>query len=106
MRRGRPSRAYRRRMANVIRRTAVSRSRSIKGREHIMKSKFSSFVAALLLCGTSQAAMAQDAGVSTAPDAGVSSTQGAGISMSEAIAVAMSANPEIMEAQFNKEAIQ
>jgi len=71
-----------------------------------MKSKFSSFVAALLLCGTSQAAMAQDAGVSTAPDAGVSSAQGAGISMSEAIAVAMSANPEIMEAQFNKEAIQ
>ncbi len=55
-----------------------------------MKSKFGSFVAALLLCGTSQTAMAQESGVS----------------MSEAIAVAMSVNPEIIQAQMNKEAIQ
>lgn len=55
-----------------------------------MKSKFSSFVAALLLCGTSNVATAQDADVT----------------MAEAITVAMASNPEILQAQYNKEAIQ
>ena len=50
-------------------------------------------VAAVLLAGAAPAAMAQSSG-------------GEAVSMQEAIEVAMQSNPEIIQAQFNKEAIE
>lgn len=52
------------------------------------------FVSAILLAGTAPAAIAQQ------------QSDGETVSMQEAIAVAMQSNPEIMQAQFNKEAIE
>ncbi|PZT90858.1 MAG: agglutination protein [Citromicrobium sp.] len=49
--------------------------------------------AALLLAGTATTAIAQDA-------------NGQGLSMQEAIDIAVKSNPEILQAQFNKEAIE
>ena len=58
------------------------------------KTIFKTGLAALLLAGTATGAMAQ------------STTGGEAISMKDAIAVAMESNPEIEQAQMNKEAIQ
>ena len=60
---------------------------------------------AILLASTAQLALAQDA--ATVPMPGViQSTQATPISMKDAIAIAVSSNPEIAQAQYNKEAIQ
>ncbi|WFL76634.1 TolC family protein [Altererythrobacter arenosus] len=63
------------------------------------KTTFTSFAAAVLLGATSSVAIAQD--MTTAP-----ANTGNVISMQEAIEVAMAANPEILQAQYNTEAIQ
>lgn len=60
-------------------------------------------LAALLLAGAAPAALAQDAAPTAMAAAG--QTSGA-ISMKDAIAVAVESNPEIIQAQMNKEAIQ
>jgi outer membrane protein, adhesin transport system len=60
---------------------------------------------AILLASTAHMAIAQDA--ATVPMPGViHSTQATPISMKDAIAIAVSSNPEIAQAQYNKEAIQ
>lgn len=59
------------------------------------KTIFKTGLAALLLAGAAQGALAQSA-----------SGGGEAISMKDAIAVAMESNPEVIQAQMNKEAIQ
>lgn len=60
-------------------------------------------LAATLLAGTAPLALAQDA---PPPVAMPAVPAGGGISMKDAIAVAVNSNPEIIQAQMNKEAIQ
>jgi adhesin transport system outer membrane protein len=62
-------------------------------------------LAALLLSGTAPAALAQDGLVTASPSVAVPASGGA-VSMRDAIAVAMQSNPEVIQAQMNKEAIQ
>ncbi len=65
----------------------------------MMNKALTSFAAAALLAATSNVAMAQD--MATPP-----TNTGSVTSMQEAIEVAMLSNPEILQAQYNTEAIQ
>ena len=60
---------------------------------------------AMLLAGTAHVALAQDATDVPMPGA-IQSTAAAPISMKDAVAIAVNSNPEIGQAQYNKEAIQ
>jgi outer membrane protein, adhesin transport system len=61
-------------------------------------------LAALLLAGAAPAALAQGMDATMAP--AMPSTNGEAVAMRDAIAVAMRSNPEILQAQMNKEAIE
>src|SRR5688572_30838048 len=79
-------------MASAIRRTVVSKSAFGNIRGVTMRKLTLSIATAVLLASTAPAALAQDA---SGP-----------VTLQEAVAVAMRANPEIIQAQMNTEAIQ